>query len=201
MEKPAETQYPIHDLLRRRWSPRAFSEQAVAPDTLRSLWEAARWAASCFNEQPWSFIVATKEDPKEFSRLLSCLVEGNITWAQHAPVLMVSVAKTYFDQDGSPNLHAWHDVGQAAANLTVQATALGLFVHQMAGILPGKIRELYQIPDQYEPVAGIALGYPGNPDQLPDKLRQRELAKRTKKPLAEFVFTGRWGQTSTIAKG
>ena len=90
---------------------------------------------------------------------------------------------------------------EAAANLTVQATALGLFVHQMAGILPGKIRELYQIPDQYEPVAGIALGYPGNPDQLPDKLRQRELAKRTKKPLAEFVFTGRWGQTSTIAKG
>lgn len=201
MEKPAETQYPIHDLLQRRWSPRAFSDRAVAPDTLRSLWEAARWTASCFNEQPWSFIVATKEDPKEFSRLLSCLVEGNITWAQHAPVLMVSVAKTHFDQDGSPNPHARHDVGQAAANLTVQATALGLFVHQMAGILPDKIRELYQIPDQYEPVAGIAMGYPGNPDKLPDKLRQRELAKRTRKPLAEFVFTGRWGQTSTIAKG
>ena len=201
MEKPAETQYPIHDLLRRRWSPRAFSERAVAPDTLRSLWEAARWAASCFNEQPWSFIVATKEDPKEFSRLLSCLVEGNIIWAQHAPVLMVSVAKTRFDEDGSPNLHAWHDVGQATANLTVQATALGLFVHQMAGILPCKIRELYQIPDQYVPVAGVALGYPGNPDQLSDKLRQRELAKRSRKPVAEFVFTGRWGQTSTIAKG
>ncbi len=201
MEKPAETQYPIHDLLQRRWSPRAFSERAVAPDTLRSLWEAARWAASCFNEQPWSFIVATKEDPKEFSRLLSCLVEGNITWAQHAPVLMVSVAKTHFDQDGSPNPHAWHDVGQAEANLTVQATALGLFVHQMAGTLPDKIREFYQIPDQYEPVAGIALGYPGNPDQLPDKLRQRELAKRTRKPLGEFMFTGRWGQVSPMASG
>lgn len=198
MEKPAETQYPIHDLLQRRWSPRAFSDRAVAPDTLRSLWEAARWAASCFNEQPWSFIVATKEDPKEFSRLLSCLVEGNITWAQHAPVLMVSVAKTHFDQDGSPNPHAWHDVGQAVANLTVQATALGLFVHQMAGILPDKIRELYQIPDQYEPVAGIAMGYPGNPDSLPEALRKRELAPRIRRAIHEFVFSGRWGQRSKL---
>ena len=198
MEKPAETQYPIHDLLQRRWSPRAFSDRAVAPDTLRSLWEAARWVASCFNEQPWSFIVATKEDPKDFSRLLSCLVQGNITWAQHAPVLMVSVAKTHFDQDGSPNPHAWHDVGQAAANLTVQATALGLFVHQMAGILPDKIRELYQIPDQYEPVAGIAMGYPGNPDSLPEALRKKELAPRIRRAIHEFVFSGRWGQRSKL---
>ena len=198
MEKLAETDYPIHDLLQLRWSPRAFSERPVPAETLRSLWEAARWAASSFNVQPWSFLVATKEDPHEFSRLLSCLVEGNIAWAQHAPVLMVSVAKTHFDHDGDLNPHAWHDVGQAVANLTVQATALGLVVHQLAGILPDKIRELYQIPDSYEPVAGIAFGHAGNPDRLPDKLRQRELVKRTRKPIGEFVFTGRWGQKSKL---
>ncbi len=198
MEKLAETQYPIHDLLRRRWSPRAFSDRRVEPDKLRSLWEAARWAASSFNEQPWSFIVATKEDEAEYARLLSCLVEGNIQWAQHAPVLMVSVARLSFEEDGKPNRHAFHDVGQAAANLTVQATALGLMVHQMAGILPDKIRELYGIPEGYEAVAGIALGYPGDPQALPERLRQRELAPRERKPLPEFVFTGHWGRTSPV---
>jgi nitroreductase len=201
MEKSAETQYPIHELLKRRWSPRAFSNRIVEPDTLRSLLEAARWAPSSYNEQPWSFIVATKQDPAELARLLSCLVEGNIQWAQHAPVLMVSVARLSFEEDGKPNRHAFHDVGQAAANLTVQATALGLFVHQMAGILPDKVRALYGVPEQYEPVAAIALGYPGDPQSLPERLRNRELAPRERKPLTEFVFTGRWGQPSPIVTG
>jgi len=201
MEKPAVTQYPIHELLRRRWSPRAFSSRPVEPDTLRSLLEAARWAPSSYNEQPWSFIVATKEDEAEYARLLSCLVEGNIQWAQHAPVLMVSVAKLHFDENGERNRHALHDVGQAVANLIVQATALGLVVHQMAGILPEKVRALYGVPEQYEPVAGIALGYPGDPQSLPEGLRQRELAPRVRKPLTEFVFSGRWGKTSPIVTG
>ena len=201
MEKPAETQYPIHDLLRRRWSPRAFSDRRVDPAIMRSLLEAARWAPSSYNEQPWSFIVATKDDPVEFGRLLSCLVEGNIQWAQHAPVLMVSVARLSFEDDGKPNRHAFHDVGLAVANLIVQATALGLVVHQMAGIFPDKIRELYGIPEGYEAVAGIALGYPGDPQSLPEGLRKRELAPRERKPLTEFVFTGRWGQTSPLVSG
>ena len=198
MEKPADTQHPIHDLLTRRWSPRAFADRPVAPDVLRSLWEAARWAPSSANQQPWSFLVATKDDPQEFEHMLGCLVEGNQVWAKQAPVLMVSVAGK-LDRDNDPNPHAWHDVGQAVADLSVQATALGLFVHQMAGILPDKIRELYQIPDSHEPVTGIALGYPGAPEQLPDKLRQRELAVRTRKPISEFVFAGRWGQQSKLA--
>ena len=198
MEKPAETQYPIHDLLRRRWSPRAFSDRRVDPAIMRSLLEAARWAPSSYNEQPWSFIVATRDDPVEFGRLLSCLVEGNIQWAQHAPVLMVSVARLYFEDDGKPNRHAFHDVGLAVANLIVQATALGLVVHQMAGIFPDKIRELYGIPEGYEAVAGIALGYPGDPQSLPEELRKRELAPRERKPLTEFVFSGRWGRTSPL---
>src|SRR5207247_3106842 len=113
MEKLAETRDPIHDLLRRRWSPRAFSDRRVEPHKLRSLSDAARWSQSSYNEQPWSFIVATKEDEAEYARLLSCLVEGNIEWAQLAPVLMVSVARLSFEEDGKPNRHAFHDVGQA----------------------------------------------------------------------------------------
>src|SRR3989442_5939754 len=201
MEKSAERQYPIHDLLRRRWSRRAFSDGRGDPAIMRSLLEAARWEPSSYNEQPWSFIVATKDDPVEFGRLLSCLVEGNIQWAQRAPVLMVSVARLSFEDDGKPNRHAFHDVGLAVANLIVQATALGLVVHQMAGIFPDKIRELYGIPEGYEAVAGIALGYPGDPQSLPEGLRKRELAPRERKPLTEFVFSGSLGQTSPLVSG
>ena len=201
MEKPADAQYPIHDLIKRRWSPRAFSDRPIERDTLRSLLEAARWAPSSNNEQPWNFLVATKDDQAEHSRLLSCLVEGNSLWAQHAPVLMVSVARMSFEDDGKPNRHAFHDVGQAVADLTVQATALGLAVHQMAGFHPDKVRELYGVPKEFEPVAAIALGYPGDPQSLPDKLRTRELAPRERKHIAEFVFTGQWGRTSPAVAG
>ena len=201
MEKPADTQYPIHELLKQRWSPRAFSDRTVAPDTLRSLFEAARWAPSSNNAQPWSFIVTTKEDQAAHGRLVSCLMEGNIPWAQRAPVLMVSVARMSFEDDGKPNRHAFHDVGQAVADLSIQATALGLFVHQMAGFHPEKVRELYGVPKEFEPVAAIALGYPGDPESLPEKFRSREAAPRARKPLAEFVFAGRWGQMSPVVAG
>lgn len=201
MEKPADAQYQIHDLIKRRWSPRAFSDRPVEPGTLRSLLEAARWAPSSNNEQPWNFIVATKDNQAEFSRLLSCLVEGNSLWAQHAPVLMVSVARMSFEDDGKPNRHAFHDVGQAVANLIVQATALGLMAHQMAGFHPDKVRELYGVPKEFEPVAAMALGYPGDPQSLPERLRTRELAPRERKPLTGFVFTGRWGKTSSVVAG
>lgn len=198
MKKPAETQYPIHELLRERWSPRAFSDRRVEPDALRSLLEAARWAPSSSNEQPWSLIVTTKEDPDGFGGVLRCLMDGNIPWAQRAPVLMVSVARLSFEDEGKPNRHAFHDVGQAVANLSVQATALGLVVHQMAGFYPDKVRELYGIPKEFEPVAVIALGYPGDPESLPEKFRSRELAPRERKPLAEFVFAERWGKASPL---
>ena len=198
MQKPAATQYPIHELLRGRWSPRAFSDRPVKPDRLRSLLEAARWAPSSSNAQPWSFIVGTKDNEAEHGRLVSCLMEGNIPWAQRAPVLMVSVARMSFEDEGKPNRHAFHDVGQAVANLTMQATALGLFVHQMAGFYPDKVIELYGIPKEFEPVAAIALGYPGDPESLSERLKQREVAPRERKPMAEFVFAGRWGKTSPL---
>ncbi|HVS80283.1 MAG TPA: nitroreductase family protein [Pyrinomonadaceae bacterium] len=196
MEKPAETQYPIEEILRRRWSPRAFADRAVEPEKLQSLFEAARWAASSFNEQPWNFIVATKEKQEEHARLLSCLVEGNQRWARLAPVLMVSVAKLNFDKTGKPNRHAFHDVGLAMGNMLVQATALGLFVHQMAGFAPEKVREIYGVPDGFEPVAAMAIGYGLAVDELPDPLREQELGARSRKPINSFVFEGRWGETS-----
>ena len=196
MNKAAETRYPIHGLLRQRWSPRAFSDRMVEPEKLHSLLEASRWAPSSFNEQPWSFIIATKEDRIEYDRLLSCLVETNILWAQKAPVLMISVAKLHFTATGKPNRHAFHDVGLASENLVIQATSMGLFVHMMAGFYPDKVRELFKVPEGYEPVAAIALGYPGDPQILPERLRERELVPRSRKPLQEFVFTGQWGTAS-----
>jgi len=200
LRKPAETSAPIHDLLRKRWSPRAFDSRAVETEKLKSLFEAARWAASSFNAQPWYYIMATKDDPENFNRLLESFVEFNRSWAKDAPVIGLSVAALKFEHNGEPNRHAFHDVGQASANLALQASALGLEVHQMAGILPDKARELFFIPDGYEAVAGFALGYPGNPAALPDKLRERELAARVRKPLSSFVFTGKWGQAADFVK-
>jgi nitroreductase len=192
MEKLADNAHPIEDLIRRRWSPRAFAERAVEPEKLASLFEAARWSASCYNEQPWSFIVATRNEAAEFSRLLSCLVEGNQAWASHAPVLMVSIARLHFMQNGQPNRHAIHDVGLATAQLILQATAMGLFAHPMAGFHPDKVRELYAVPEGYEPVAAIAVGYPGDPATLAESLRQREFAARVRKSQQDFIFRGRF---------
>jgi len=198
MEKLADTTYPIEPLLKRRWSPRAFAHRPVEPAKLLSLLEAARWSASCANQQPWYFIMATREEEAEYARLLSCLRDNNQQWASHAPVLMVSVAKLSFDMNGQPNRYAFHDVGLAVANLIVQATALGLFVHQMAGFYPDKVKALYGVPDDFEPVAGIVLGYPGDPAILPEDLQQREVALRVRKPLETFVFQGTWGQTAPL---
>jgi nitroreductase len=198
MEKPAETQYPIHELIKRRWSPRAFADRAVEPATLRSLFEAARWAPSSNNEQPWRFILATKANKTEWDRLFNCLLEGNRKWAYQAPVLMLSVASLKFEDDGKPNRHAFHDTGMAVENLIIQATALGLFVHQMAGYDVEKARAECKIPDGYEPVAMIAIGYPGDPSTLPDYLRERELKARERNPISTFVFSGGWGASATV---
>ncbi len=198
VNKSSDTQYPIDDLLSARWSPLAFSEKSVEPEKLRSVLEAARWAASSYNEQPWSFIVATKDNQAEFDRLLSCLAEGNQEWAKTAPVLMLSVAKLQFERNGVENRHAFHDLGAAAAQLAIQATALGLFIHQMAGFDVPLSRSLYSIPEGYEPVAAIALGYVGDPQTLSERLLQRTLAPRTRKPLENFVFSGTWNETSPL---
>ncbi|MBE9010797.1 nitroreductase family protein [Pseudanabaenaceae cyanobacterium LEGE 13415] len=198
VDKVVETEYPIESVFQDRWSPLAFADRPVEPEKLGSVLEAARWAASSYNEQPWSFIVATKDNPAEFDRLLSCLAEGNQEWAKDAPVLMISVAKLHFERNGKENRHAFHDVGAAEANLAAQATALGLYVHQMAGFDVQKAKELYNIPEGYDPVDAIALGYLGDPHQLSDRLQQRLAAPRSRKPLKDFVFTGSWQQSSPL---
>jgi nitroreductase len=193
MDKPAPIAHDVHELIRDRWSPRAFSKRPLRGAVLRSLLEAARWAPSCFNEQPWRFLVAHRDNQAEFERLLSCLDEKNQRWAKGAAVLMLSVARASFARNGKPNRHALHDVGLAVAQLTLQATALGLGVHQMAGFSAERARELYAIPAEFEPVAAIAVGYPGDPDALPGDLRERELGARSRHPHSAFVFAGTWG--------
>ena len=198
MEKPAPTDYSIEEIIRRRWSPRAFSKQPVEADKLRSLFEAARWAPSSFNEQPWSYIIATKDKPNDYEQMLSCLTEKNQQWARLAPVLMVSVAKLNFEKTGKPNRHAFHDIGLATGTMLVQATALGLFVHQMAGFSVEKVRETYGLPEGFEPVAAIAVGYADQPEALPESFREQEIAPRKRKPISDFVFEEKWGKASSL---
>lgn len=198
MKKAAETQHAIHPSIKSRWSPRAFSNKQVEPEKLLAVLEAARWAASAMNEQPWRFIVATKDNPAEFEQALHCLNEGNQRWVKDAPVLIFTIIKKTFTRNDRPNRVALHDLGLAVANLTMQATELGLHAHQMGGIQFDKIREVYQIPEDYEVVTGIALGYYGNIEQLPEDLQEREKGPRLRKPLSELIFAGTWAKPASF---
>jgi nitroreductase len=194
----AVTDFPVHELIASRWSPYSFANRSVSDEDLRSIFEAARWASSSYNEQPWSYLVAKKEEADEFGRLLSCLVEGNQKWAKSASVLALGISRLNSARDNEPNRAAIHDLGLASGNLVLEATARGLAVHQMIGILPNKVRELYSVPEGYEPMTAIAIGYAGDPINLPEELRARDAARRPRKPLKEFVFGGKWGVTSSL---
>ncbi|MGB9466233.1 MAG: nitroreductase family protein, partial [Candidatus Acidiferrum sp.] len=183
--------------IRSRWSPRAFSDKPVDREILASMFEAARWAPSSNNEQPWAYLVATKDNPEDFSKTLSVLVEFNAGWAKDAPVLVLAVSRLNFP-NGNPNRNAFYDTGAATILLSIEATARGLAVHQMAGFDHVKAKQVFEIPADCEAIAAFAIGYPGDPDSLPEKLRDREIAPRTRKPLTEFVMSGRWGHTSPI---
>ncbi len=200
MNKQASTDFPIHDLIAKRWSPYAFDDRPVSQDDLCSLLEAARWAPSSYNEQPWSYIIAMKDEPQGFAKLLSCLLEGNQKWAAAAPVLMIGCASLNFARNGKPNAAATHDLGLAAGNLCVEATARGLSVHQMIGIDPDKARQTYRIPVGVQPLTGLAIGYAAAPAALPEMLRERDLAPRTRKSVADFAFGGEWGLKSDFIK-
>ena len=197
MQKPAANDFPILDQLRSRWSPRAFSSRPVPPESLRSLMEAARWAPSCFNAQPWRFILATQKQKEDFTAALSCLNGWNRGWAATAPLLLIAVARLNFD-DGSANRHALYDTGQAMAQLIVQASALGLFAHQMAGILTERIKQTYRLPEDYEAVCLAAIGYYGDTDSLENSVRKKELERRERKPLSEIVFAGEWKKPALL---
>lgn len=196
----APTTVPVLPEVENRWSPRAFDDRPLPDRTLRALLEAARWAPSSYNEQPWRFILARKEDRVHFGRVLECLEPGNREWAARAPVLMLTVARTRFTKTGQPNRHAFHDVGLAMGNLLAQATAMGVAVHQMAGIDPASAREAFDVPEDYEIVAGVAIGYVGDPEQLDEDRRRQELAERSRKPLSELVFGSRWGEPAAVVE-
>lgn len=199
MQKPAQNRYPIHNLIATRWSPRAFADRAVEAEKLRSLFEAARWSASCFNEQPWRFVVALKDDPVSFDAMCQCLNESNRRWAPSAPVLILTAYCTHFAYEGDPpNRHAAHDLGLAVQNLTVQATSEGLIVHQIAGILPEVARQTYAVPPAYEIMTILAVGYQGTLSDLDERYHERELAPRQRKPLSDLVFSGAWGQPAPL---
>lgn len=190
---PAETSVPILPLLADRWSSRAFSDEPVSREVLLSLFEAARWSASCFNEQSWRFIVATRDTPEAHAQLASCFSDKNQRWCKPAWILMVAIAVETFEVDGSPNRLAQYDVGQAVQNMTVQATAHGLNVRQAAGIDLQKIRELYAVPDGATVLCTIAIGYPGDSDSLVPPLNEREYHPRTRKPLSDIFFGDTYG--------
>jgi len=194
-DKLADTLPTVHELIRSRWSPRSFSSRQISDRDLETVLEAARWAASSFNEQPWRFIVARRSDTEAFNKLLGLLVPFNQAWAKNASVLIIMAAKKTFSHDGNENYYALHDAGAALANLFLQATALGFHGHGMAGFDRARAQRELNMPDDYEPAAAVALGYLGEPDGLElQRHRTAEIAKRQRKPLSELVFNGSWHQ-------
>ena len=192
-DREAPADHPIEALLRRRWSPRSFTGAPVAQAALDSLLEAARWAASCNNAQPWHLVIARRDrDAAAFEALLGTLSPNNQGWARNAGVLMLAVARTTFPANGTPNRHAWYDTGAAMAQMALQAGALGLQLHQMAGFDPAAARAAFAIPEGFDPVAAIALGHPGPAEALPEALAARETAPRQRRPASEWAHYAAW---------
>jgi nitroreductase len=195
--KQAHAHADVLHVIRHRWSPRSFADREVSPADLKTIFEAARWAASSFNEQPWRFLVGTRGS-EAYQKILGSLVEFNQQWARTAPVLILGVARTKFSHNGAPNLVAQYDLGAAAATLCYQATALGLFTHQMAGYDRDIARKAFAIPDDFIFGAVIALGYQGEPAALTnEQMRVQETSPRQRKPLGDFVFSA-WDEAADL---
>ncbi len=196
MKNPAITQVPINETIANRWSGRAYdATKAVSKTQILSLCEAARWAPSCFGDEPWRFIVWDKNtDEKAWQKAFDCLVPGNQEWVKNAPVLLLVCADTLFGHNQKPNRFAQYDTGAAAENLCLQAADLGLMAHQMGGFNVDATREAFAIPEQFTLMAMVAVGYAGDANQLSDDLKARELAARKRKPLADLFFDSAWNQ-------
>ena len=180
----------LHELIIRRWSPVAFDPRPVEYEKMHQLFEAAKWAPSGRNAQPWRFIFATKETP-EFEVLFDLLDEGNMVWAKTAPLLVLSLAQVVSTYKNRPNRFAFYETGMAAGNLLLQATYMDLFVHQMGGYDVEKSKEVLVIPARYEPVAMMAIGYKGDPLQLPAEVAAREQQRRSRMEISEFLIQGK----------
>jgi nitroreductase len=194
IDKPAITSEPIHELLAGRWSPRAFdTDAAVTREQVTSLIEAARWAPSCFGDEPWRFIVFDRaRDPDNWRRACECLSAGNRRWACDAPLMIAALADSRYRSRDEHNRWAGYDTGAASMSLVLQAVALGLIAHQMGGFDGDRLAASFGVPGRFTPMAMIAVGYPGDPDRLPEDLQEREMAERNRRPLSEIAFTGRW---------
>lgn len=184
--KEAKTETHIHPLISKRWSARAFSEQAITDDALKQIFEAASWAPSSMNEQPWKFYYTHRNDPS-FEKFYDCLMPGNKLWADKAQVLILSLAERDFSNNPNPNRHAWHDVGAANMLLLLQAAELDIYGHQLGGFDREKTIQVFQLPEHLEPVCFIALGYLGDLNQLQEPFKTREQAPRSRKPVSDFV--------------
>jgi len=196
MQNPAVTQAPIHDIIANRWSPRAYdADKAVSQDQILSLLEAARWAPSCFGDEPWRFIVWDKnKDAAAWQKALDCIVPGNQTWAKDAPVFVLVCADTQFSHNQKPNRWGGYDTGAAAVSMSLQATSLGLITHQMGGFDGDKTRAAFGIPEQYDMMSMIAVGYAADIDSLDDEQKERALAPRKRRALGELFFDGVWNK-------
>ncbi|MBN4079309.1 nitroreductase family protein [Beggiatoa alba] len=194
-EKMANTVVPVDALIAQRWSPRAFdSSKAVETNELLALLEAARWAPSCFGEEPWRFIVCDRnQDSAAWEKLLDCLAEKNQLWARNAPLLLLATSVPVFTHNGNPNRWDQYDTGAASVSLCLQATAMGLQAHQMGGFDGDKARAAFSIPDEVDIMAVIAVGYAGPLEALHEDFRSAEMGERARQPMGERFFAGRWG--------
>ena len=187
--KRAETQFPVIDEISKRWSPRAFdTSKKLTRDDINTLLEAAKWAPSAMNEQPWRYIVALKEETEKFNAVAGCLVEGNLVWAKHASALLVSFAKLSYTATGKTNSAALHDTGMANQNMLLQSVSMDIYCHVMGGFDKEKTKVVFKTDADLQPVVIIALGFLGNPDDLPEALKVRELGARSRKSIEEIVL-------------
>lgn len=197
MEKPAITQFDIHPLLKQRWSPRSFTDQNVSKESIQRIFEAARWAPSSSNDQPWRFIAGLKGD-KTWNMIMDTLVEFNQKWAKLAPLLALSIGKKISDKSGKPSRTFSYDVGQSVAYITFQAMHEGLFVHQMGGFSSQKAAELFNIPEDYQTLTAFAIGHKGSPDLLEENFAEMERSERKRNPASDFVFSESFGKKSDL---
>ncbi|GAB3671801.1 nitroreductase family protein [Salinisphaera aquimarina] len=198
MSKNARTDYPVMNTLAVRWSPYAFSVNPVSPIDLKCLFEAARWAPSSYNEQPWRYLVGIKGQGHAHARILACLAEPNQAWARNAPVLAVGVVMRQLAANGKANKAAEHDLGLASANLVMEATVRGLHVHQMIGLDPEALRTAFAIPPEADALTALAIGHVDASQNADPALRERDAKPRARRPIGEFVFGDQFGQTADL---
>jgi nitroreductase len=200
MEKPVPTNLELHPIIKKRWSPRAFSQEMISNNILERIFEAGRWAPSSSNDQPWRFVVGVKGD-RTWQMIWDTLVDFNQKWAKHAPVLALTIGKTISDKQNKPSNIYQYDVGQSISYITFQAMAEGVFVHQMGGLDVQKAAELFKVPREYKVLTAFALGYMGEIDILEENFQKMEKTIRKRHALADLVFNGEFGKPAAFIPG